>query len=342
MRDWRAWLTFEFALVKHSPTEWILLTGDRLLVSLLQFLVLLGVLGSVTAGGYVPYVEETPILFLLFALIAANFTLIAIVTSLSQLVLSQRLQSPGEIRTRMAESISYREDVGETIGQSIMPIKTDAFFLFLFENARSSIETLRDLTAETRTRRTRDELSELLDGLDAHTEHVVGLLEHPASGLKHALFTSLNTNYENHVHRAWYLQMEYTDEYTDLVAEPLGRLTETLQHIVVASRMFQATFIESEVSELSRFLLYVGIPVQIAGVVVMLLYTAPGSVPVLETDLLRLVLPVVIAAGFSPFLILTSYIVRLTVVARRTADNYPFSSQLEDSLALRDSYSDRD
>jgi hypothetical protein len=242
----------------------------------------------------------------------------------------------------MADTIDYREDVGETVGETVLPVKPDAFFLFLFESVGQDLEELGGLTAEGRTRRTREELTELVEGLDGHTDHVLGLLGHPASEMKHALFVSLNTNYENHVHRAWYLQREYADEFTDRITDQLGRLAETLEHIVVAVRMFEAVFIEAEVSELARYLLYVGLPVQVAAMVVMLLYTAPGGTPLLAGSTVTILVPAVIVAGFTPFLILASYIVRLTVVARRTADTFPFSSQLTQTVALRDAFTKDD
>lgn len=340
MTDWRSWLTFEFELFQYDPGEWFLLTGDRMLVSLLHVVVLVGALAAVSLAGLVPLAEETPVLFLLFALIAANFTLIAIVTSLGQFILSRRLESPGEIRARVRETIAYREDVGETVGQPVLPVKPDAFFLVLFESATADLAELEGMTSEGRTRRTREELGDLIEGLQSHTDHVVGLLEHPASGMKHALFVSLNTNYENHVHRAWYLQREYSDEFTDRITDQLGRLAGTLEHIVVANRMFETTFIETEVSELARYLLYVGLPVQVTAVLTMLLYTAPDATPLVSQPALAVLVPAVIVAGFMPFLILSSYIVRLTVVARRTADNFPFSSQLRQTVALRDAFTD--
>ncbi|MFB6218120.1 MAG: hypothetical protein ABEH77_02910 [Halobacteriaceae archaeon] len=338
MSDWLSRFAFEVALFRYDPREWVVMTGDRLLVSLLQVGALVGVLLAVMLSGLVPLAEETPVLFLLFALIAANFTLIAIVTSLGQFVLSQRLESPGEIRTKIGDTISYREDIGGTIGQPILPVKPDAFFLLLFETARDDLASLEGLTSEGRTKRTRDELEELVRGLQSHTGRVIGLLEHPASEMKHALFVSLDTNYENHVHRAWYLQREYSDEFTDRVTDQLDRLADTLEHIVVANRMFGATFIESEVSELVRYLLYVGLPVQVTAIVVMLLYTAPGATPLPSRQVMAVLVPAVLVAGFTPFLILSSYIVRLSVVARRTADSFPFSSQLRQTVALRDAF----
>lgn len=335
----RSKLAYEFELFRYDPREWFVLTGDRLLVSLLHVVVLAIVFTIVMLSGLVPLEHETPVLFLLFALIAANFTLIAIVTSLSQFILSRQLEAPGEIRETMDETIAYREDVGETIGQPVMPVKPDAFFLFLFENARQDLEELETLRLEGRTRRTREELEDLVSGLKTHTDDIITLLEHPSSEMKHALFVALNTSYETHVHRAWYLESEYTDEFTDRVTEPLGTLIETLEHIVVASRMFEATFIESEVSELSRVLLYVGLPAQVAAIVLTLLYTPADATPMIpESALVVVVVPAIVIAGVTPFFILSSYIVRLTVVARRTSENFPFSSQLKNTLALRDSY----
>jgi hypothetical protein len=342
MKDRRSWLAFELELFRYDPVEWLVLTGDRLLVSLLQVVVLIGALAAVSLSGLVPLAEETPILFLLFALIAANFTLIAIVTSLGQFILSQRLESPGEIRARLRETIAYREDVGETVGDPVLPVKPDAFFRVLFESADSDLATLEELTSEGRTRRTQEELADLVEGLQSHTDHVVGLLEHPASEMKHALFVSLNTNYENHAHRTWYLQREYADEFTDRITDQLGRLAATLEHIVVANRLFEATFIEAEVSELARYLLYVGLPVQVAAMITMLLYTAPGGTPLVSPSVVAVLVPAVLVAGFTPFLILSSYIVRLTVVARRTADDFPFSSQLRQAVALRDAFTDEE
>lgn len=339
MSGWRSWLAFEVALFRYDPGEWFVMTGDRRLVSVAQIAVLAAVLGGVTLSGLVPFDDATAVLFVLFALVAANFTLIAIVTSLGQFILGQRLESPGEIRTKIGETISYREEVGETVGQPVLPVKPDAFFLLLFRTVRRDLDDLADLVSEGRTRRTREELDELVSGLRSHTDHVVDLLERPESEMKHALFVSLDTNYENHVHRAWYLKREYSGEFTDRVTDHLARLADTLEHVVVANRMFGATFIESEVSELARYLLYVGLPVQVTAAVVMLLYTGASETTVVSPAVMRVVVPAVLVGGFTPFFILSSYIVRLTVVARRTADRFPFSSQLRRTVALRDAFS---
>ncbi|MBX0322976.1 hypothetical protein EGH21_08040 [Halomicroarcula sp. F13] len=340
MTDRVSWLRFEARLFRDDALEWLLLTGDRRLVSALQLGVLVTTVTAVVNSSLVPLRSDTPVLFLLFALIAGNFTLIAIVTSLSQFVLGRRLESPGEIRAEIDETVAYRRDVGETSGQHLMPVKPDAFLLQLYRNAREDLDSLSDVTDETRTKRTREELEDLVEGLAAHIDYVVALLRQPSSGLKHALFVTLTTDYENYVHRTWYLQTEYDDEYTDAVSEPLTRLTETLEHMVVATRLFKTTFIESEVAELSRYLLYVGLPAQIAAVLVTLFYTTPGTPPSVSHGTLEVLVPAVLTAGFAPFLVLSSYVVRLSVVARRTAESFPFSSQLDSALTSRGEFGD--
>ncbi|MEF8904564.1 MAG: hypothetical protein V5A29_11655, partial [Haloarculaceae archaeon] len=84
--DRRSWLAFEAELLRYDPLEWVVLSGDRRLVSLLGLVPLATTFALVVPSGLAPLRKETPVLFLLFALIGANFTLIAIVTSLSQFV----------------------------------------------------------------------------------------------------------------------------------------------------------------------------------------------------------------------------------------------------------------
>lgn len=336
MRRTRDWLAFEFELLRYDPREWVVMTGDRLLVSLAGVVVLLGIVLGAVASGHLPLLKETPILFLLFALVAANFTLIAIVTSLSQFVLSRRLESPGEIREKTAETLAYREDVGETIDQTVMPVRLDAFFRTLYAHIDTELDRLAGASKHGRTKRAREELDALVRGLQTHVDYVVDLLDRPSSGLKHALFTSLSAHYEEYVHRTWYLQTEHSDEFTASVADPLARLTETIEHIEVASRMVRTIFIESEVAELSRFLLYIGLPVQLSAALLMLAYSHAGTAPPFAPATLRVVVPLVVTAGFTPFIVLAAYVIRLTVVARRTADTFPFSSQLTAPIRWQD------
>ncbi|MFB6167982.1 MAG: hypothetical protein ABEJ43_03955 [Haloferacaceae archaeon] len=331
-----SWLAFEAELLRYDPAEWLVMTGNRLLVAAIGFVLLGALLGGVVASGLAPLERETPVLFVLFSLVAANFTLIAIVTSLSTFVLGRRLETPGDVRQKIDDTIDYREAVGASIGARVTPVQPDVFFLTLYRQARLELDALAELELEGRTYESREILSALVTDLGDHCDYVVDVLQHPSSGLKHALFVSLGADYENAVGRAWHLQWERSDEFTDEAAAPLGRLADILQHLEVASRVFKTVFIESEVADLSRYLLYVGFPAQLAAVTLMLAFTAPGAGPPFSLSLLRVLAPLVVAAGFAPFLLLGSYVVRLTVVAGRTTDTFPFSSRFSTTGAVRD------
>jgi hypothetical protein len=332
------WLAFELRLLRHDGREWVLLTGDRVLVGVLGFLPLVAVLAGVVLSGLAPFRKETPVLFLLFALIGANFTLITIVTSLSQFVLGRRLESPGEIRRKMEDTIDYREEVGRTTGERVVPVQPDMLFLLLYRQARMELDVLEGAQLAARTKHAREEPAVLLDDLGEHCDYVIDVLRSPSIGTRQALFVSLSADYESAVHRVWHLQWARGEDFAAEAAEPLGRLAGTLQHIEVATRLFKTVFIESEVAELSRYLLYVGLPVQIMAIALTLVYTTPGTAPPLPVEVLRVVVPGVIAAGFIPFLLLGTYVIRLTVVANRAADTFPFSSHLSRGMPVRDEH----
>jgi hypothetical protein len=326
-------LAFEWELFRYSPRDWFLLSGDRLLISALSLLAIFGIVVGLVVVGLVPFRDNIALLYMLFAFVSGNFTAITIVISLSQFVLTRHLESPGEIREKIAEMLAYRADVSETTRQEVLPISPTDFFLILFRNIREDAAELEGQVSQGRTRKMREELATLTDGLQEHTDDVIGLLERPSAGIEHALFTTMESDYGQFVHRAWYLQSEYSDDLADPALEPLQRLVDRFEHVEVATRLFRTSRIQAELATLSQLLLYVGLPVQVVTVVLMMTFTAPGGIP-FSTPVLSVVFPVVVTAGFTPFVVLAAYVMRLTTMARRTADMYPFSSRVRGKLAV--------
>jgi hypothetical protein len=328
---------FEFAVewyvLKHRPKEWFLLSGSRLAVTGFGLLVVSATLWAVVTTGVAPLESETPVLFLLFALISGNFTLITIVISISQFVLSRHLESPGEIREKMDEMVRYRREVGETTRQRVVPIRPPDFVLVLFRSIDRRVESLEAELSSPRVGADGNEsvlaeARELVDGLHSHVEYVIALLNRPGTGLNYALFATLNASYETYIYDAWRLRTEHADALPDPVVDALGELVDSLEQVDVARRVFKTVFIQSELAALSRTLLYIGVPVQVVTVVLMLLFTkAGGSGPSPAT--LRLIIPTIVTVGFAPILLLAAYILRLATVAKRTASMYPFTNQVD-------------
>jgi hypothetical protein len=328
---------FEFAVewyvLKRHPREWFLLNGNRLAVTGFGLLVVSATIWTAVTTGLVPLERETPVLFLLFALISGNFTLITIVVSISQFVLSRHLESPGEIREKTDEMVQYRREVGATTNQRVVPVAPSAFVLMLFRTIAHRVEALSaELTTGSVAEGTVDEavsseLDGLVTGLGEHVEYVIALLSRPSTGLNHALFTTLNASYEQDIYDAWRLRTEHAETLPDEAVDALDDLVESLEQVDVARRVFKTVFIQSELATLSRTLLYIGVPVQVATVVLMLLFTGSGEWTTAPATL-RLVIPTIVTVGFAPILLLTAYILRLATVARRTASMYPFTNQI--------------
>jgi hypothetical protein len=327
---------FEFAVewyvLKRRPREWFLLSGNRLAVTGFGLLVVSAAIWTAVTTGLTPLERETPVLFLLFALISGNFTLITIVVSISQFVLSRHLESPGEIREKMDEMLQYRREVGATTDRRVVPVAPAEFALLLFRTVAHRVEALSaELTTGSVAEGTVDdevgsELDELVTGLGDHVEYVIALLSHPTTGLNYALFATLNASYEQDIYDAWRIRTEHAETLPDEAVDALDALVESLEQVDVARRVFKTVFIQSELAALSRTLLYIGVPVQVVTVVLMLLFTGSGWTTAPAT--LRLVIPTIVTVGFAPILLLTAYILRLATVARRTASMYPFTNQV--------------
>lgn len=314
----------ELGLLEYRPVEWFLLSGNRLVVSGLLLVVVAVVVFAAVLTGAAPLTQPTPVLFVLFALVAGNFTLVAIVVSISQFVLARHLESPGEIRNRLSEVVGYRQAVGEVTRERVIPVTPTAFFQLLF---RSIERDAAELDADSWPRRD-DHLDQavrdLMTSMAVHAREVIRLLEDSEGGTRHALFATLNTNYARYFAEAYRLRAAYGEEIPGSVEQTLTGLERHVEQIDVARRYFKTVFIQSELSSLTRLLLYIGPPVQIVSVVLMLMFSAPGDVPVPE-PVLAVAIPLVVTAGFAPFALLTAYILRLATVVERTALMYPFS-----------------
>ena len=306
--------------------DWFLLTGSRLWVSA----GLLAAIGAVVWGavltGVAPLTERTPILFLLFALIGGNVTLITIVVSISQFVLARHLESPGEIRAQLRELVGYREEVGQTTGERVLPVTPGGFLRLLFESIVRDADALADYEWPAGAESLRDDVEPLMADLEGHARYVIRLLSRGDAGVRYALFATLDTNYSRFFYAIYRVRAVHEAALPERVAAALERLERHVEQVDVARRYFKTVFIQAELASLSRLLLYIGLPVLVATVGLTLVYTRPADPPIAR-PVLAVVFPAVVTAGFAPIVVLAAYIIRLATVVKRTAAMYPFTTR---------------
>lgn len=313
-------------LLEYRPAEWFLLSGNRLVVSAGLLAVAGALFGGVVLAGLAPLTERTPVLFLIFALIGGNFTLITIVVSISQFILSRHLQSPGEIREQLEEMISYRRTVGQVTRQDVLPVTPKGFALLLFRSIERDSERLRTADWDPEDAAIRTEVESAVVELDAHAGHVIDLLDGREGSVRNALFATLNANYSLFFYDAYRLRTDHGEDLPAEVTDALSRLEQHVEQVDIARRYFKSVFIQSELSALTRLLLYAGPPIQVVLVALMLVYTAPPDAFALD-PVLPVLVPLLVTLGFAPFAFLTAYILRLSTVVRRTTVMYPFTGE---------------
>lgn len=321
-------MSAEWAVLRYAPLDWFLLSGSRLVVSAGLLALVAAAIWGVVLSGLAPLAQRTPILYLLFALISGNVTLITIVVSISQFVLARHLETPGEVREQMRAVVGYRQEVSEVTGERVIPVTTAGFFSLLFRSVDRDVEALRTREWADSEAELREDVEGLMADLEAHAEDVIDLVEGGDAGLRRALFSTLDTNYSRYFYGIYRLRATYGEDLPESVAADLERLERNVEQVDVARRYFKTVLIQSELSSLSRLLLFIGLPVLVATVVLMLAFTASDG-PAVSRPVLAVVIPLVVTAGFAPIVLLTSYILRLATVVHRTAAMYPFTTRYD-------------
>jgi hypothetical protein len=311
---------------RDRVVNWFLLTGSRLWVTAGLLVIVAVLLWGLVLTSYAPLIERTPILFLLFALISGNVTLITIVVSISQFVLSQHLESPGEIRQQLRDLVGYRREVSEMTGEQVLPVTPRGFLLLLFRSIVNDADALRDQEWHEEDEALRREVQPLMDNLEGHARYLIRLLSSGEAGVRSALFATLDTNYSQFFYEIYRIRAAHEQELPESVGRKLDRLERHVEQIDIARRYFKTVFIQSELASLSRVLLYIGLPVLVGTVMLTLLFTATSS-PAISRPVLAATIPAVVTAGFAPLLLLAAYIIRLATVVKRTAAMYPFTTR---------------
>jgi len=308
------------------PVQRFLVLGNRLVLAGLLLVLALGFFTALEVVGGFRSVDRSPLLYLFSALTGGNFTLITIIVSINQLVVSRQLSTPGELRAQIAETNEYRESVIETLPEDDVAPVTPTEFLHLL--LRATGESLGRLEHESEAIDDED-ASELVAGLvedlTGHIDYVDELLQESNSGIFSALSATLTTNYSQHIYRARELQHEHADELTEAQDDALDQLVVLLQQIDVARQYLKTLYMQDELSQLSRRLLFVGVPAVFVSIVMLKLFAASSGM-IFSTGTLTVVTDLSVTVALAPLAVVFSFVLRIAAVARRTVAVTPFTT----------------
>ncbi len=320
---------------EFSFTKWLFIDGNRLVVATVFLVgIYLLLLATTAVIGPVEQRQTTPLFYLFSVLGGGNFTLVTIVISVSQLVISRQLGTPGQIRNQIEATNQFRGTIEETSDVDVAPVTPTEFLHLLLRSAAENTKNLQQ-AAEGESGDEWDELVEIVDRLAGHVGRVEANIARSDVSVVSALAVTLDTNYSEDIYDLRSVRTRYAESYPAEVEDWLDALVVRLQQIDVGRQYLKTLYMQDELSMLSRSLLYVGIPALLT-TVLMLRAFAAGFESFTALTLLAVV-PLTVTVAFAPLLVLFAYVLRLTTVARWTLAITPFTVAMrEDEGVLSD------
>ena len=312
---------------------WLLLAANRLQVTaVLALAVFVAFVVAVTLlpQPVVPQLRSGDTIETMFStMIGAIITGTTLVVTIGQLVLSQENGPLGDQRERMENSMDFREYSEELIG-SPSPADPSAFLAELVGVAQNRAETLRDGLAENDDADLREEVEEFTDSLVGNAERVRDQLDGAKFGSFDVIFAALNFNYGWKIFQVERIASEYEDSLDDEETALLDDLKTALSMFGPAREHVKTLYFEWELISLSQMILYAAIPaLVVAGIMLMVVDAATFPGATLAVPNVTWAVGAAFTVTLVPFLLFTSYVLRIVTVAKRTLAIEP--------LILRDS-----
>ncbi len=312
-------------------TQWTLLKGNRQYVAGLILLVSVVFLGVMLTVDILSVRDEAALTRLFSGFVGGNLTLLTVVITINQLIISREFGSPDEINTRIREIMEFRHEVEQTADAKVSPVTLDRFLDFLIKEIHSHAIILKERIADVPDPDRDDDLHTFADLLITEADEVSTKLEAGERESFHIVYSILDADFTDDLYRAEQLRTRHADSLSNPVNEKLTALISLIEHIGVARQHFKTVYIQRELADLSRKILYMGVPAIVLSVFTVWLYGHPDGVTI-EAQLLEVVVVFTTAVALGPLALLVAYVLRITTVTRQTASLLPFKVQEQGPL----------
>ena len=330
LRGWREWFPVPQSGGRLWIVRWVLLEANRNAVSGALLTVVFAILiaiGTVWTFEMQRLLTETPaVQTILNTLLSGIILLVSIVISINSIALSYDITSIETQEERVEGIMEYRREIGEMTDGEVSPTDPASFLQVMSEVIHERAEALREVSDGTD-----EEIAEEIEGYIEDVARTVERLGGPfesASGAEFGvLWLGLEVDYGEHMDRSRALRTSYESTMSDSFEERLDALVQAFELFAVGREYFKTLYYSNEVAQLSRTLLVVSLPAILFNAAAILAINAelfpqvglPGISPLL------LFVAVTFTISLAPYIILTSYMLRLATVARQTASAGPFS-----------------
>jgi hypothetical protein len=311
---------------RTNAVEWLFADGDRLYVATLITAVvfcLLLVLGEI---GVIAFENDDSITRLAGGMIAGSFSLVTLVVSINQLILSREFAAADEFRDRLSGVMEFRRDVEELGDVPASPAEPGTL-LDMIVTATGDRAARLERAAEREPGDRRDAIVKYASSVRESSEMAREDLEGAEFGSFRVLSVAIDYDDAWQIYAGRHVANSYRGELHGETVKAFDDLLEALRQFNVARSHFKTTYLQREVTRFSQLTILCGVPAVLGAVVLGLSY-ADVTGATIDPQYLPFTTSALIALVFSPLALLASYILRTATVARRTASIGPMIPQM--------------
>ncbi|QLG50414.1 hypothetical protein [Natrinema halophilum] len=305
--------------------EWLLIEGDRIVVTALLSVVIIFVILVLHEIGLISFVNPNSVTRVASGMIAGTFSLVTLVVSINQLILSQEFASAGKAQERLESVIGFRADVADEASVSASPASPTKLLELLVESISRDANALDD-AATDHEEEVRRAITRYTNAVQAETDRIDETLEHASFGTFSAVLAAADYDEDWQLYVGSHLRSAHADSLSPTATERLDDLIESLKLFHVAGEQFKTTYLQRELTRFSQLTVYCGVPSILSAILIGLLY-ADVTGPSVNIAALPYVAIGLIVIVLSPLALLVSFILRTTTITRRTASSGPMLPQ---------------
>ena len=291
--------------------RWLLVTGDRRAVT--AVLLVVGYVLAAPIGHQLlphgPHLgQRDATVPLLNTMLSGTFLIFSIVVSINSLFVSGE-QSPLDRQFGRVQSVvEFRRQLEEVVDVAHVPASPGPLVRTLsgeiLERAQRLEEELHTADVEVR-----ENVSAYVEDLSAETGRMNRALDDSSSPLD-VTVAMMDYNHDRQINDLRRIRAEHDDALSPAAEDAIDELLRLLQYFAAARQYFKTLYTKAEFASLSRWLVLVSVPA-VAVTATFLHYLAwmPDS---------HLLIAAIEAVSFAPFLLVASYVLRVTAISRQT------------------------
>jgi hypothetical protein len=320
---WRDWIPVPDGTGRIRLIRWLMLEANRLAVSgallTIVFVTFTGLSTVWTLKMQRLLTETTTVQTLLDTFLIGMILLVSIVVSINSIVLSHDITSVENQENRIQGAIKFRENLGELSESGESPSNPSAFL--------SAISRVIDERAQALTGELDGVEQEFIEEIQEYSASVSNAAEQlgavdDTTGAEFAvLWKGLHFDYGPYIERSRILRD------SDAASVSFEDLIEAFELFAIGREYFKTLYYTREVSQLSRTLLVVALPAILLNASTILAINQQTFLDIWIFGLppLQTFVAVAFTISIAPYLVFTSYMLRLSTVARLTSSGGIFS-----------------